>query len=275
MKKRVLFVYRRIEIQVQKLSELALALQKADRAKRSVEIELQDVRSKQIASNDSLNKTTKEKEGLEKQLVASNLKFQDMEDAMLKIERERSAWSRQVEDLRSKLEMESIRRMELEGETSRMEKDLKVHKDAVSEHEKNAAGLRKELTLKNQELHKAISLQDKTIVEHVHVLEEAKKYTDRQLTETHARLKEQIAYVKQLERTNLRLKGEGEDLTRELQKEKLSGRQALVQERKVSGVGDPLGASREIQYLKSSLEKEKLARSTAESMSKSGFWYTL
>ncbi|MBW0481798.1 hypothetical protein O181_021513 [Austropuccinia psidii MF-1] len=250
-----------VEALSQKLSNLELVIQKTDRAKQVVEIELQNVRSKHLESTDGLTKLTREKESLEKQLVASNLKFQDMEDAMLKIERERSAWSRQVGDLKSKLESELLKRVELETESVSLEKDLKIHKDAVSEHEKNAASLRKELTIKNQELQKAISLQDKTIVEHVHVLEEAKKYTDRQLNEANALLREQTGQLKLLDRTVARLKGEAEDLNRELQKEKVKNRQTIFQQRKVSGAND----LNEINSLKLNLDKEKLARTEAES----------
>ncbi|PLW35689.1 hypothetical protein PCANC_13838 [Puccinia coronata f. sp. avenae] len=251
----------RIAAQAQKISSLELSLQKADRAKQAVEIELQEIRSKHLEATDHLDKTTKEKEGLEKQLSASVLKFQDMEDAMLKIERERSAWNRQVEDLKSKLEVELNKRVELEHENVGLEKNLKVHKDTVSEHEKNSASLRKELTLKNQELHKAISLQDKTIVEHVHVLEEAKKYTDRQLSEAQALLRDQAGQMKLLDRTVARLKGEAEDLTRELQKEKAQNRQSHAQHRRVSGANDN---KNEVHLLKLNLDKEKVARNQAE-----------
>ncbi|OAV99523.1 hypothetical protein PTTG_08412 [Puccinia triticina 1-1 BBBD Race 1] len=251
----------RITAQTQKISNLELTLQKADRAKQAVEIELQEIRSKHLEATDYLDKTIKEKEGLEKQLSASVLKFQDMEDAMLKIERERSAWSRQVEDLKSKLEVELTKRVELEHDNLTLEKDLKVHKDTVSDHEKNSASLRKELTLKNQELRKAILLQDKTIVEHVHVLEEAKKYTDRQLSEAQALLRDQTGQLKLLDRTVARLKGEAEDLTRELQKEKAQNRQSHAQHRRVSGANDN---KNEVHLLKLNLDKEKVARTQAE-----------
>ncbi|KAH9453195.1 hypothetical protein MJO29_012608 [Puccinia striiformis f. sp. tritici] len=252
----------RITALTQKISNLEVTLQKVDRAKQAVEIELQEIRSKHLEATNYLDKTMKEKEGLEKQLSASVLKFQDMEDAMLKIERERSAWSRQVEDLRSKLEVEMTKRVELEHDNSSLEKDLKVHKDTVSDHEKNSASLRKELTLKNQELHKAISLQDKTIVEHVHVLEEAKKYTDRQLSEAQALLRDQTGQLKLLDRTVARLKGEAEDLTRELQKEKAQNRQSnAAQHRRVSGAHDN---KNEVHLLKLNLDKEKIARGQAE-----------
>lgn len=170
-----------------------------------------------------------------------------MEDATLKIERERSAWVRQVDDLKARLEAESSRRSLLENAGRQMDADLLAHKQAVSEHEKNASALRKELSLRSQELAKAISLQDKTIVEHVHVLEEAKKYTDRQLAEAQSRISEQNGYIQKLERTNRRLKSEGEDASRELQNVKADSRRSQAD----------AGAAAD-------LAKERRARETAE-----------
>ncbi|KAI3623213.1 hypothetical protein CBS14141_003996 [Malassezia furfur] len=58
------------------------------------------------------------------------------------------------------------------------------------------------------------SVQNKTIVEHVHVLEEAKKYTDRQLSDVQGELQELASYTKSLERMRARLQQDNEQLTR-------------------------------------------------------------
>ncbi|KNZ61385.1 hypothetical protein VP01_14083g2, partial [Puccinia sorghi] len=54
----------------------------------------------------------------------------------------------------SKLEVELNKRLEWEHDNISLEKDLKIHKDTVSEHKKNSTSLRKELTFKSHELHK-------------------------------------------------------------------------------------------------------------------------
>ncbi|WFD23260.1 class II myosin [Malassezia equina] len=67
------------------------------------------------------------------------------------------------------------------------------------------------LELENRRLE---SLQNKTTVEHVHVLEEAKKYTDRQLSDVQAELQELSTYTRSLERTRARMQQEHEVLAR-------------------------------------------------------------
>ena len=58
------------------------------------------------------------------------------------------------------------------------------------------------------------SMQNKTIVEHVHVLEEAKRYTDRQLSDVQSELQELSTYTRTLERTRARMQQEQEALAR-------------------------------------------------------------
>lgn len=65
------------------------------------------------------------------------------------------------------------------------------------------------------------SKQDKTIVEHVHVLEEAKRVTDRQLQDAQLELQKNAAYIKSLEKAKTRLAGEAEDLARETERERM------------------------------------------------------
>lgn len=95
---------------------------------------------------------------------------------------------------------------------------------AAKEHEENARLLEERsaelkklnskvyvLELENKRLE---SLQNKTTVEHVHVLEEAKKYTDRQLSDVQAELQELSTYTRSLERTRARMQQEHEVLAR-------------------------------------------------------------
>lgn len=56
--------------------------------------------------------------------------------------------------------------------------------------------------------------QSKTIIEHVHVLEEAKRYTDRQLSDVQSELEELTTYVRSLEKTKARLQQDNEQLSR-------------------------------------------------------------
>lgn len=75
------------------------------------------------------------------------------------------------------------RRMQLEKSERALRDEAESLEGKLVEHEQYTRGLRKELQQKESELQKSLSMQDKTIVEHVHVLEEAKRYTDKQLAE--------------------------------------------------------------------------------------------
>jgi phage-related minor tail protein len=65
------------------------------------------------------------------------------------------------------------------------------------------------------------SKQDKTIVEHVHVPEEAKRVTDRQLADAQKELQKSTAYIRSLEKSKTRLTGEAEDLARQTERERV------------------------------------------------------
>ena len=74
----------------------------------------------------------------------------------------------------------------------------------------------KNLEWQNKQLE---SKQDKTIVEHVHVLEEAKRVTDRQLADAQLELQKNAAYITSLEKTKGRLSREIEDYARQTEQE--------------------------------------------------------
>lgn len=81
------------------------------------------------------------------------------------------------------------------------------------------------------------------------------------MSEAQAPLRDQAGQLKLLDRTVARLKGEAEDLTRELQKERAQNRQSHAQQRRVSGANDN---KNEVHLLKLTLDKEKVARNQAE-----------
>ncbi|RDX42040.1 hypothetical protein OH76DRAFT_150576 [Lentinus brumalis] len=97
--------------------------------------------------------------------------------------------------------------------------------------------------------------QDKTIVEHVHVLEEAKRVTDRQLAEAQVELQKQAAYIRSLEKAKARLTTEAEDLAREKSNEELAIR---TKEKKARD--QEAKAARAL----ADLENERRAREAAE-----------
>lgn len=105
---------------------------------------------------------------------------------------------------------------------TQLERSLSTQKSEVGKLKERNAKLDKELnaaldSLKQKEWECAQleKRQDKTIVEHVHVLQEAKAVTDRQLQDTQIELEKARNYIRSLEKVKTRMAGEAEDLQQE------------------------------------------------------------
>jgi myosin protein heavy chain len=156
---------------------------------------------------------------LERQLVSAQAKHQDYEDAVLHVEREKGAWVRQMEAIKTQLEQESARRIQAEQRASQNTTEFARLKDRVIKFERDLTKAQSDLHARDWEVKQLKANQNKTIVEHVHVLQEAKKRTDIQLAETQQELLKEQARVKSLEKTKARLMGEAEDAARQAEKE--------------------------------------------------------
>jgi myosin protein heavy chain len=158
---------------------------------------------------------------LERQLHAAHARYEKFEDMTVGHQREKEQNERQLKTTREELQVQSSKRAELEKLCSTQKAELAKLKDR---HVKLDRELNKALTdLKNREweIKQLESKQDKTIVEHVHVLEEAKRVTDRQLAEAQLELQKNQTYIRTLEKTKGRLMMEAEDLARATEKERL------------------------------------------------------
>ncbi|TFK47329.1 nonmuscle myosin heavy chain b [Heliocybe sulcata] len=218
-----------------KTAEAALA--DMEKSKRSLENELQSVRSRQIDSD------------------AAQTRHQDFEDTILQFERDKSSQDRQLETTRKELDAESAKRAKLEKSVSSQKAELARLKDRNIKLDRELNKALTDLKAREWEVKQLESRQDKTIVEHVHVLEEAKRVTDRQLAEAQLELQKNQAYIRSLEKTRSRLAGEAEDLVRvtELERVELKSKEraAKLQEEK---------AARAL----AEVDKERRARETAE-----------
>jgi myosin protein heavy chain len=139
----------------------------------------------------------------------------------LTTEREKGGLDRQLEVIRKELDAEVAKRTQLEKAVSSQRAEIATLKDrnVKLDRELNQTITdKKNLEWANKQL---ISRQDKTIVEHVHVLEEAKRVTDRQLADARLELEKQTAYIRSLEKAKARLAGEAEDLARQTEREQL------------------------------------------------------
>ena len=124
-----------------------------------------------------------------------------------------------MEAAKVQLEQETTRRIHAEQGASQNTTEFTRLKDRVIKFERDLAKAQSDLQGRDWEIKQLKANQNKTIVEHVHVLQEAKKRTDIQLAETQQELLKEQARVKSLEKTKARLMGEAEDAARQTEKE--------------------------------------------------------
>lgn len=153
-------------------------------------------------------------QNLERQLSSAHAKIEDYEEAVIQLEREKSNWVRQMDQTRQQLEEEKTKRHKFEKTASTQKAELIRVKDMNIKLDRELNKALDNLKAREWEVKQLESKQDKTIVEHVHVLEEAKRVTDRQLAEAQAELQKNNAYIRSLEKAKARLMSEAEDLTR-------------------------------------------------------------
>ncbi|KAL0070997.1 class II myosin [Marasmius tenuissimus] len=192
-----------------------------EKTQRSLESELQSLRSRQHDAEGALADAQKAKEGLERQLAAAQSKYHGIEDMMLQLEREKANNDRQLESTRKQLDAETSKRGQLEKTISSQKSEVAKLKDHNVKVERELKKALDDLKAREWEVKQLESKQDKTIVEHVHVLEEAKRVTDRQLSEAQLELQKNAAYIRSLEKAKTRLTGEAEDLIRETERERM------------------------------------------------------
>ena len=227
----------RLQANDHKLKQAEASLAEVQKTKRSQESELQELRSRRIDTDGELAELQKTKEvieyipryrlrctensiqSLERQLHAAQAKYQDFEDAALQLERDKNAQDRQVDTLKQQIDAETAKRSQLERIASKQKAELIQLRDKNAKFDRELNKLLTELKTREWEVKQLESRQDKTIVEHVHVLEEAKRVTDRQLVDAQKELESQAAYIRSLEKAKARLTNEAEDLARATEKE--------------------------------------------------------
>ncbi|THH09667.1 hypothetical protein EW145_g1839 [Phellinidium pouzarii] len=202
-----------------KRKEVDAALSDADRARRMLESELQAAKSRQTDIEGQCAEATKAKEMLERQLTSTHSKVDDYEEAVIQLEREKSNWVRQMEQTRQELDDEKAKRQQLEKHALTQKAEIVKLKDRNIKLDRELNKALDNLKAREWEVKQLESRQDKTIVEHVHVLEEAKRVTDRQLAEAQAELQKNASYIRSLEKSKARLASEAEDLSREAERE--------------------------------------------------------
>ena len=174
---------------------------------------------------------------------------------LLQLERDKGTQDRQLDTTRKQLEAESTRRAQLEHVSSSQRAELAKFKDRNVKLDRELNKALSELKQCEWEIKQLEGKQDKTIVEHVHVLEEAKRVTDRQLKEAREELESSRAYIRSLEKAKSRLTGEAEDLARETERKHVEMR---TKERTVKAQEEKVANAL------ADVEKERRAREAAE-----------
>ena len=134
---------------------------------------------------------------------------------MLAIENEKANWAKGMERVGRQLADEAGKRQHSEDELYKNQIEIAKHRNTVLQSERDLAKAASEIKARDAEIALYKSRENKTIVEHVHVLESAKKVTDRQLAEQvreNARLN---TVMKSLETHRNRLVSDLEDTTRQ------------------------------------------------------------
>ncbi|KAF7303718.1 Myosin type II heavy chain [Mycena indigotica] len=192
-----------------------------EKSRRSLESELQSTHTRHNDIQEQLAETKKAKEALDRQLAVSLHKHHEIEDVMLQLERDKSAQDRQLDVLKQQFENESTKRSQLEQSLASRKNDIAQLKQQNTELDAALAQALLDIQTRDHEVKQIETKQHTTIVEHVHVLEEAKRVTDRELADARAELEQNRAYIRSLEKAKTGLMREAEDLTRETERERL------------------------------------------------------
>ena len=128
---------------------------------------------------------------------------------------------RHLEAARLKLESETVKCTKLETLASNQKAELARVQSHAAKLNRDLSKVLTDLKNREWELQQIELKQDKTIVEHVHVLEEAKRVTDRQLAEAQAELQKNAIYIRSLEKAKNRLVIEAEDMKIETERKRV------------------------------------------------------
>ena len=199
------------------LEKLQRDIEAVQERRRAIEGELKGARNQADGTERQLKSALRAKEDLESSLREMQDKYNDLEDAVLLIEEEKSDWARRMETTSRQLKDESAKRQHFESELHISHVELASHRNTALEAEREIAKAAGEIKARDAEIALLRSRENKTIVEHVHVLEQAKKVTDRQLAEQVKENSRLNTLMKSIESHRNRIQADFEDTTRQFE----------------------------------------------------------
>ena len=130
--------------------------------------------------------------------------FRAFENIASEYQQDRDARLRDLQSVGAQLEAETAKRTQLEKAVVNQKSELFKFKEHNSQLSKDLMKALKDLKDREWDVKQLESKQDKTIVEHVHVLEEAKRVTDKELVRAQAELEKRDAIIRSLQTTKQR-----------------------------------------------------------------------
>jgi len=245
-----------LKAKTSEISKLEASAFEFGKAKKAVEADLEATRSQLKTTESQLRNMTASCENLKREVQERDEKFADLEDALLPLEHERDAFRKRLEQTSNQLSAEISTRQKLQNKLDMAQEQIAEHRNDLQLLERELAQAAGDIKARDDEVALLRSRENKTIVEHVHVLESAKKMTDRQLAEQVSENKRLNLILKSLETHRNRLQGDLEDLQR--QHELLK----KTKSREARAARASLGPEDKTAMMK--LEDERKARAAAE-----------
>lgn len=140
-----------------------------------------------------------------------------------------------METARKQLEREAAKRAQLEKASSNQKAEIAKLKDRNAKIDRELTKALDDLKAREWDVKQLLSKQDKTIVEHVHVLEEAKRVTDRLLQEAQLELRRNEKFIRSLQSAKTKMASEAEDMAVKNERElRTKEKEVKMQQEKVT-----------------------------------------
>jgi myosin protein heavy chain len=125
--------------------------------------------------------------------------------------------------------------MQLEKASSNQKAEIAKLKDRNAKIDRELTKALDDLKAREWDVKQLLSKQDKTIVEHVHVLEEAKRVTDRLLQEAQLELRRNENFIRSLQSAKTKMASEAEDMAVKNERElRTKEKEVKMQQEKVT-----------------------------------------
>lgn len=166
-------------------------------------------------------------QNLEKQLTIAQDKYRSFEDEIIAFEREKEARVREIDSLKQQLDTETAKRGQFEKSSATNKAEVARLKETNTDLEKKLKVALDDLKKNQHEVESLRSKQNKTTVEHVYVLQEAKAFTDKQLQSAKEELQQKDYMIRLLQSAKSTMNNEFDDLLRKNKAELRSKEQEL------------------------------------------------